>query len=114
MIQLKTTNYQEIDWKDCHEKLTALQARLVEAYRANNARAIKDLQRSIVTSFAGRAMAVRTVITNKGGYTPSVDGIKWDSVHKKINAIKELHYLTQNPGQYKAKPVIKVQLTTKR
>lgn len=30
----KTMNYQEIDWKTCHEKLTVLQARLVEAHRA--------------------------------------------------------------------------------
>lgn len=44
----KTINYQEIDWKTCHEKLAVLQARLVEAHRAKDARGIKDLQRSIV------------------------------------------------------------------
>jgi RNA-directed DNA polymerase len=80
----------------------------VEAHRAKNARTIKDLQRSIVTSFAARALAVRRVTTNKGGNTPGVDGMKWDSPHKKMNAIKELHYLTQNPGEYKAKPVKRV------
>jgi RNA-directed DNA polymerase len=61
----KTINYQEIDWKTCHEKLAVLQARLVEAHRAKDARGIKDLQRSIVTSFAARALAVRRVTTNK-------------------------------------------------
>jgi hypothetical protein len=44
-------NNQEIDWKTCHEKLTVLQAKLVEAHRAKDARRIKDLQRNIVTSF---------------------------------------------------------------
>jgi hypothetical protein len=51
-MKIKTMNYENIDWKTCHEKLTVLQARLVEAHRAKNARGIKDLQRSIVTSFA--------------------------------------------------------------
>jgi RNA-directed DNA polymerase len=71
----------------------------VEAHRAKNARGIKDLQRSIVTSFAARALAVRRVTSNKGGKTPGVDGIKWDNSHKRMNAIMELQHLTQNPGR---------------
>lgn len=66
-MKTKTMNYQEIDWKTCHGKLTDLQAKLVEAHRAKDARRIKDLQRNIVTSFAARALAVRRVTSNKGG-----------------------------------------------
>ena len=118
-IKIKTMNYQEIDWKICHsclcakskgEKVAALQTRLVEAHRAKDVRGIKDLQRSIVTSFAARALAVRKVTFNKGGNTPGVDGVKWDSPRKKINAISELQHYTQKPGEYKAKPVKRVHI----
>lgn len=85
-------NYQEIDWKICHEKLAVLQAKLVEAHRAKDARSIKDLQRNIVTSFAARALAVRRVTSNKGGNTPGIDGVKWNSPQKKMNAIMELQH----------------------
>lgn len=108
MNTLQTTNYQEIDWKTCHEKLATLQARLVEAHRATDPRAVKNLQRSIVTSFAARALAVRRVTTNKGGNTPGVDGVQWNSPRKRMRAIQELHHLTQNPNEYRARPVKRV------
>lgn len=101
-MKTKTMNYLEIDWKTCHTKMTVLQARLVEAHRAKDARRVKDLQRNIVTSFAARALAVRRVTSNKGG---NKEWMKWDSPRKKMNAINKLQHLTQNPGEYKAKPV---------
>lgn len=104
----KLVDYQDIDWGSCHKTLAALQQRLVEAHRLNENRTIKHLQRTIVTSFAARALAVRRVTTNKGGRTPGVDGVKWDGPAKRVAAISELQHLTQNPREYKASPVKRV------
>jgi len=38
---------------------------------------VYKLQRKLVNSFAGRALAVRKVVTNSGSKTAGVDRIKW-------------------------------------
>jgi hypothetical protein len=37
---------------------------------------VNRLQRLLITSFEGRAAAVRKVVTNSGGKTPGVDKVK--------------------------------------
>jgi hypothetical protein len=42
----------------------------------NNFEEIYKLQRKIVTSFAGRALAVRRVVTNSGSKTAGIDKVQ--------------------------------------
>jgi len=39
---------------------------------------VYKLHRQIVMSFAGRALAVRKVVTNSGSKTAGIDQIKWN------------------------------------
>lgn len=102
---IKLKSYQEIDWRKCHETLQQMQERLVEEYRQKQDKNVKNIQRQIVTSFAARALAVRRVASNSGHKTPGVDEITWSDPATRLVAIEEMRHWTQNPSQYKAKPV---------
>lgn len=107
-ISKKPVRYQDINWQQCQTELLGLQQQLVKAYRANEGRRVRDLQRTIVTCFATRALAVRRVTTNRGGHTPGVDGVRWTSPRCRSEAIESLRELTQNPEHYRASPVRRV------
>lgn len=53
-------------------------------------------------------MAVRKVVTNKGGKTAGIDGIVWTSPQEYWDAIQNLASLTENSREYKAQPVRRV------
>jgi hypothetical protein len=53
-----------------------MQEALVNAAMAGKDQEINRLQRIFVTSFEGRAKAVRKVVTNSGGKTAGVDKVK--------------------------------------
>lgn len=99
------TNFHKINWKQCLAELQENQENLTRSYREGKPKQIKTIQSKILTSFATRALAVRKVNTNKGGKTPGTDGVMWETPMEKAHAIKEIHYWTQNPKQYRAKPV---------
>jgi hypothetical protein len=48
----------------------------VNAKLKNNSDEIYKLQRELVCSFAGRALAIRKVVTNSGSKTAGLDKIK--------------------------------------
>lgn len=50
-----------------------MQERIVIATKVKDVRRVYILQAELVSSFAARALAVRKVITNKGGKTAGVD-----------------------------------------
>lgn len=55
-------------------------------------------------SYAARALAVRKVITNKGGKTPDIDGVVWVTPEQALEAIDRLKDLSK----YKATPVKRI------
>jgi RNA-directed DNA polymerase len=52
-----------------------LQDQIVRAMDKHEFKKVYDLQRKLVTSFEGRALAVRRVSSSSGGKTPGVDNI---------------------------------------
>jgi len=64
----------EIRWKECENKISKLQRQIVEAYKTERIRAdkVEKLQILLISSFAGRALAVRQVTSNSGRNTPGV------------------------------------------
>lgn len=68
-------DWNEIPWTQCYNVIDSLQEALVMAYREGDLVRVDQIQRRIVTSFEGRALAVRRTVTNKGGTTPGVDGV---------------------------------------
>jgi RNA-directed DNA polymerase len=99
-----TSRWHEIDWPECQKKVQHLQYKIVVAFKNGNMGEVKQLQHNLTKSFAGRALAVRTVVTNPGKKTPGIDKVVWETPTEKWNAIVEL----ANLGNYKASAVRRV------
>jgi RNA-directed DNA polymerase len=79
-----------INWRQTHQNVRRLQARIVKATQAGRWGKVKALQRLLTHSFSGRALAVRRVTENQGKRTPGVDRQVWDTPEKKMKAIETL------------------------
>nr|YP_009054587.1 hypothetical HNH homing endonuclease [Bracteacoccus aerius]AIK29074.1 hypothetical HNH homing endonuclease [Bracteacoccus aerius] len=96
--------WHDIDWPACQEKVLDLQSKIVVAFKRGNMGEVKYLQHNLTKSFAARALAVRTVVTNRGHKTSGVDHVVWETPTEKWNAILELGNLVK----YQASPVRRV------
>lgn len=85
-------DWHAIDWRQAHQTVRRLQARIVQATQAGRWGKVNALQRLLTHSFSGKALAVRRVTENQGRQTPGVDGDCWDTPAKKAAA---LHRLTR-------------------
>lgn len=97
------TGWHSIDWETCHRKVRELQVRIAKATKNGQWRQVKKLQRLLVRSFSGKALAVRRVTENRGRKTAGVDGETWGTPKAKWEAIFRL----QRKG-YKPKPLRRV------
>lgn len=70
-------NYNDVDWRGCKLALKNMQNDLVVALKSNDLNLVKQIQNTIVRSFAARALAVRNVYKNCGSMTPGIDGVVW-------------------------------------
>src|SRR5260370_33103392 len=89
--------WHDIDWKAVHRNVRRLQARIVKARQEGRWGKVKALQRLLTHSYSGKALAVRRVAENKGGATPGVDGVIWDTPQKKATAIATLRQRGNHP-----------------
>lgn len=71
---------------------------------------VYKLQRKLIVSFSGRALAVRRVVTNSGGKTAGVDGIVLRTTAEYYNAILALKEIVERPKNYRAQPVRRVMI----
>jgi len=95
--------WHQIEWRQVHQEVRRLQARIVQAIQAGRWGKVKALQRLLTHSFSGRALAVRRVTENQGKWTPGVDGEIWDTPEKKAQAIRRLRQ-----HGYRAQPLRRV------
>ena len=100
--------WNQIDWTKAEDFVSRLQTRISKAKMANKNNLVKRLQHLLTNSFYGKALAVRTVTTNKGKHTPGVDKVLWTSDARKMEAT-----LSLNEGRYKAKPLRRVYIPKK-
>lgn len=100
--------WQNIDWKKAEMKVKDLQERIVKAKLEKDMKGVYNLQWKLLKSFEAQALAVRKVVTNKGGKTAGIDEIIWRSPREYWLAIKELNTAVVNPEKYKAQPVRRV------
>jgi RNA-directed DNA polymerase len=91
-------NWHSIDWSQCHENVTKLQARIVKATKEGRWGKVKALQRLLTTSFSGKALAVKRVTSNKGRNTPGVDGEIWSSLEAKSKGMLSLRRRGYHPA----------------
>ena len=83
--------WEQIDWPQCEKFVSRLQARIVKSIQTGRWGKVKALQRLLVHSFSGRALAVKRVTENQGKRTPGVDGSIWSTPASKRKAINMLH-----------------------
>lgn len=85
-----TVEWHHIDWRHVHATVRKLQVRIAKATQDRDWRKVKSLQRFLVRSFCGKALAVRRVTENQGKRTPGVDRVIWNTPESKTHAIPSL------------------------
>lgn len=109
---MKTRNYQrslvnnwnDIDWNKAETNSADLQYEILKAHRREDCHKVSVLQHALVKSFAARCLAVRKVTSNKGGYSPGIDGKTYNTDIEKFEVVRALYDLSG----YKADPVRRV------
>ena len=92
------SQWEQIDWSQCEQKVRRLQARIVKATQEGRHGKVKALQWLLTHSFDGRALAVKRVTHNQGKNTPGVDGAIWRtpaSRYKAIDTLRRRGYFPQ-------------------
>jgi RNA-directed DNA polymerase len=89
--------WHDSDWQAVHRNVRRLQARIVKATKEGRWGKVKALQRVLTHSDRGKALAVRRGTENKGGATPGVDQVMWDTPQKKATAIATLRQRGDHP-----------------
>lgn len=97
-----------IDWKKTEAVVRDLQEKIVIATLKEDMKEVYNLQWKLLNTFEAKALAIRKVITNKGGKTAGTDGIVWDSSKDYWKAIQTLTEIVRNPEKYRAKPLRRV------
>ena len=92
--------WNSIEWKHIRKNVERLQVRIAKAAKEERWNKVRVLQRILVTSWSAKALAVKTVTSNKGKSTPGVDGVIWKTAKAKLQAISSL----KRKG-YRAKPL---------
>lgn len=93
-----------IDWIKANTQVKQLQIRIAVAYKNGEMEKVTEQQNHQVGTFRRKAIAVKTVTTNKGKNTPGVDKSLWKTPAEKFAALKSL----KSNHSYVAKPVRRV------
>jgi len=82
--------WQSIEWRRVDRQVRTMQMRIAKATQESDWRRVKALQRSLVRSFAARALAVRRVTENQGKRTAGVDRELWSTPTCKWEAVSAI------------------------
>lgn len=91
------TKWNAINWSKCQKSIQGLQARIVQATKIGRWNKVKSLQRILTRSFSAKALAIKRVTTNKGKWTPGVDGQVWQTTTEKLQGISKLKHRRYKP-----------------
>lgn len=86
-----------IPWDLANQYVRRLQARISKAALDEDWRGVKRLQRLLVRSTSGKALAVRRVTENQGRRTPGVDKVLWSTAGSKWQAVQSLTTVGYKP-----------------
>ena len=88
--------------------VSSLQARIVKATEAGRWNRVKALQYRLARSHSARVLAVERVTQNKGGKTPGVDGITWQTPERRAREVEKLR-----PRGYRPLPLRRIYIPKK-
>jgi RNA-directed DNA polymerase len=92
------------DWALCLQLVLQMQREIAKAFLEGNSEEVVKLQNKLVTSLAGRVVAIVKVLTNPGRNTAGIDGKTWQRIIDITVPMKNLKHLEK----YIAKPVRRV------
>lgn len=104
----KPKSWHNIDWKKAETKIKDLQEKIVIATLEKDFKKVYKIQWMIINCFEAKVLAIKRVITNKGGKTPGIDGIVWNNPKAYWEVIERLTEVVNNPNDYKSEPVRRV------
>ncbi|MGI9306233.1 MAG: group II intron reverse transcriptase/maturase [Gammaproteobacteria bacterium] len=104
---LEASDWHAIDWRQVHQTVRRLQARIVKAVQEGRWGKVRALQHLLTHSFSGKALAVRRVTENRGKRTPGVDGITWNTPDEKVTAIGLLRQRGYRPSPLRRVYILK-------
>ena len=93
----------DIDFKSAEYRVQKLQSRIAKAWTNGDTKKVDILQHQLIHSTSAKILAVRTVTSNKGKYTPGIDNILWITPEEKFNAA-----LSLNRRGYKPRPLRRI------
>lgn len=67
--------WHNINWNKTSKYVKKLQKKLVVAYKNNDQNLLFFLQKKLMMSFEGRALAVKQIVSNDGKKDPGIDRI---------------------------------------
>lgn len=82
--------WKTIDWSHANVEVKRLQMRIAKAVREKRYNKAKALQWLLTHSFSGKALAVKRVVSTPGSKTPGVDGVLWNTLNEKMEAVLSL------------------------
>ena len=95
--------WHDINWRQVHQNVRRLQARIVKATQEQRWGKVKSLQRLLTRSFSGKALAVKRVTENQGKRTPGVDGETWSTPGAKLKGLQRMRQ-----HGYRAQPLRRI------
>jgi len=85
-----TTAWHDIDWATVHRRVRKLQARKRQGCQSRLLASGPPLTTSAGPQLLGQMFAVLRVTENRGGKTPGVDGVIWNTPEAKSDAVSAL------------------------
>ena len=100
--------WESINWKKAEAEVRRLKMRIAKAVQEGKWNKVKALQWLLTHSFSAKLLAVKKVTSNKGGHTPGVDGVTFNTPARKM-----LGALLLKRRGYKAKPLKRIMIPKK-
>ncbi len=87
----KTVGWDDINWRKAERAVYKLQTRIYAASRRGDAKQVRKLQKTLMSSWSNKVLSVRKVTQdNRGKKTAGVDGIKVLSPKARMNLVGQL------------------------
>ncbi len=103
-----SAQWQSIDWKSVESHVLKLQMRIAKATREGKHGKAKALQWILTHSRSAKLLAVKRVSQNKGGKTPGIDGVIWNTDARRMKAVHQL-----SRKAYQARPLKRIYIPKK-
>ena len=85
-----SSKWDAIDWRRAEREVRRLQMRIAKATREGRHGKAKALQWLLTHSWSAKVLAVRRVVSNRGGRTAGVDRVLWRTSHRRWMAAQSL------------------------